>query len=447
MSEHAKFSYRHSDELRADAEAKGLRLPWSDDLAPLHGEVKVGGKAAPSRFAVLPVEGRDANPDGSPSDLTFRRYRRYGAGGSGLVHFEAVAFAQRSRSSDRQLLLTPDNAHTFRRLLEETKKAARVAIGREPLCYIQLQDSGRYTHAGGTGPRLVQPVPEFDALARVPAGTPMVSDDDLARTCEEYVAASALARDLGFDGVDVKACHRYLTSDLLGARNRPGRYGGSYENRVRLVLDMVDGVRRAVPDPGFQIISRLNLYDAIAWPFGWGVAEREGDPAPDLAEPLRLLGQLRDRGLVFIATTCGTPYGRAWINRPFDRSMPGARQAPEHPLEGVCRGIAITAEAQRAYPDLPMAGFGYSWLRQFIPNVAAGIVRDGGAAFVGLGRELLAYPDMPLDILRKGAADSRKVCVTCSYCSEVMARGGIAGCYVRDQEGYGEIFKAYQAGK
>ncbi len=446
MSEHAKFAYRHGDELRADAEAKRLRLPWSDDLSPLHGSVNVGGLAAPTRFAALPVEGRDANPDGSPTDLTFRRYARYAAGGSGLIHFEAFSYTRQNRASDRQLLLNRETAPAVRKLLEATKEAARKAVGHTPLCYIQIQDSGRYAHASGATPRLVQPVPELDASFKVPPETPILTDAELEKSGEEFVAAAVLAYEMGFDGVDVKACHRYLASDLLGARQRGGRYGGSYANRVRLVLDMVDGVRRAVPSPAFQILSRLNLYDAIAWPFGWGVAERDGPPSPDLSEPKRLLGQLRDRGVVFIATSCGTPYGLAWVNRPFDRALPWAAPAPEHPLEGVCRGIAITAEAQQAYPDLPMAGFGYSWLREFIPQVAAGVVKEGGAAFVGLGRELLAYPDMPLDILRKGEVDRSRVCVTCSYCSEVMAKGGIAGCYVRDSEGYGELFKAYRAG-
>lgn len=447
MAEHAVFSYRHGDELRDAARKLGLRLPWSDDLSCLRGEVAVGGKTAPTRFAVLPVEGRDANPDGSPGELTFRRYRRYAEGGSGLIHFEAVALGPSTRASDRQLMLTPATAGALGKLLEETKKAARDAHGHTPLCYIQLQDSGRYAHASGAEAHLVQPFPEFDARAGVPKGAHILTDAELDGIRLQFVEAAKVCRDLGFDGVDVKACHRYLTSDLLGARERPGLYGGAYENRTRLLLDMADGVRRAVPEQDFQIISRLNLYDAIAWPNGWGVAERPGAPEPDLTEPKRLLAQLRERGLVYIATSCGTPYGRAWINRPYDRSMPGASPAPEHPLEGVCRGIALTAEAQAACPDIPMAGFGYSWLRQFIPQVAAGIIKEGGAAFVGLGRELLAYPDMPADVLEKGAANASKVCVTCSYCSEVMAAGGIAGCYIRDREGYGTFFDTYRAQK
>lgn len=446
MSRHKKFDYRNPEALRSDAEALCVHLPWSDDLSSLHGPVKVGDKLAPTRFAVLPVEGRDANPDGSPGELTFRRYRRYAEGGSGLIHFEAVSYMQENRASDRQLLLTSETAPSLKKLLDETRKAGKNAFGHTPLCYIQLQDSGRYSHATGATPRLVQPVPEFDGRARVPEGTPMLTDAQLEDTCERYIQSAVKAYELGFDGVDVKACHRYLASDLLGARQREGKYGGSYENRVRLIIDMINGVRRAVPDKSFQIISRLNLFDDIMWPLGWGVAEKDGPVVPDLTEPLRLLRQLRDLGVAYISTSCGTPYGRAWINRPYDRSMPGAAPAPEHPLEGVCRGIAITAEAQKAYPDLPMAGFGYSWLRQYIPQVAAGIVAEGAAAFVGLGRELLAYPDMPKDILQKGNVNRRKVCVTCSYCSEVMAAGGYAGCYIRDRKAYGEIFDAYRSG-
>jgi 2,4-dienoyl-CoA reductase-like NADH-dependent reductase (Old Yellow Enzyme family) len=446
-SQHKKFQYRDPESLRSEAESLGVRLPWSDDLSPLHGEVRVGDKIAPTRFAVLPVEGRDANQDGSPGERTFRRYRRYAEGGSGLIHFEAIAYTQENRASDRQLLLTPGTAPALKKLLDVTRKAAWDACGHRPLCYLQLQDSGRYSRATGAVPRRVQPVPEFDALAKVPEGTPILTDAELDETRDRFIAASVLARELGFDGVDVKACHRYLASELLGARQREGRYGGSYGNRTRLVLDMAEGVRRAIPDKSFQIISRLNLFDGIAWPYGWGVLEKDGPPVPDPAEPARLLGQLRDLGVVYVATSCGTPYGRAWINRPYDRGMPGAAPPPEHPLEGVCRGIAITAGAQKAYPDLPMAGFGYSWLRRYIPQVAAGVVGEGGAVFVGLGRELLAYPDMPRDILRKGVVDSRKVCVACGYCSEVMAAGGLAGCYIRDSECYGEIFKDYQAGK
>jgi 2,4-dienoyl-CoA reductase-like NADH-dependent reductase (Old Yellow Enzyme family) len=447
VSEGRSFFYRHADEIRRDAESRNLYLPWSEDLSFLRGPVRVGTKIAPSRFAALPVEGRDADTGGAPTEMTFRRYRRCAAGGSGIIHFEAVAFSPQGRASDHQMMLNGSTAPRLKKLLDETKAEAERTTGHTPLCYLQLQESGRYVHAAGMSPRLVVHCKEMDDLARVSGDAPLLTDDALARICDQFVEAAALAYELGFDGVDVKACHRYLTSELLAAHARSGRYGGSYDNRVRMVLDMIDGVRQRVPDENYQIVSRLNLYDAIEWPYGWGVKRDSSPPEPDLEEPLKLLRRMREKGVVYVSATCGTPYGRAWVNRPFERAIPGASPPPEHPLEGVCRGIALTAEAQKAVPEMPMSGFAYSWLREFIPNVAAGVIAEGGAAFVGLGRELLAYPDMPRDILEKGFVDRSKVCVTCSYCSEVMARGGVVGCFVRDREGYGEIFGAYKKGE
>jgi 2,4-dienoyl-CoA reductase-like NADH-dependent reductase (Old Yellow Enzyme family) len=354
-------------------------------------------------------------------------------------------------------MLNRSTAPAIKKLLDETRGEAGRVMGHVPLCYIQLQESGRYSRATGAKPRLAARLPEFDRRAKVPDDTPLLSDGELEEVRDRFVDAAVLAYEIGFDGVDVKACHRYLTSDLLAARARPGRWGGSYENRVRMVLEMLDGVRSKVSDPDFQLISRLNLYDAIEWPHGWGVKEEtakeeslkdeSGAPVPDLTEPLKLLEQMKERGVVYVSTTCGTPYGRAWVNRPFARGAAGAPDMPEHPMKGVCRGIELTAAAQKAVPDIAMSGFGYSWLGEFIPNVASGVIREGGAAFVGLGREMLAYPDMPRDILENGGIDRSKLCVTCSYCSEVMARGGVVGCFIRDGEAYGEIFKAYRAGK
>jgi 2,4-dienoyl-CoA reductase-like NADH-dependent reductase (Old Yellow Enzyme family) len=449
MSDSKNLPCPRGDEIRAEAISMGFHLPWSDDLSFLGGTVKLGAKLAPTRFAVLPVEGRDAALDGTPSERTFRRYRRYAAGGSGLIHFEAVAFSQEGRASDSQLLLTRSTSHAIKKLLDETRNEARQVMGHVPLCYIQLQESGRYAHAAGTKPRIVARFPELDARAGVPEDMLPLSDGELEKTRDQFIDAAVLAYEIGFDGVDVKACHRYLTSDLLAARGRAGWWGGPYENRVRMVLEMLDGTRSRVPDPDFQLISRLNLYDAIAWPHGWGVEQglsvkqEGGIPAPDLTEPLKLLEQMKERGVVYVATTCGTPYGRAWVNRPFDRGAAGAPEAQEPPLKGVCRGIELTAAAQTAGPNIAMSGFGSSWLRECIPYVASGVIREKGATFVGLGREKLAYPDMPRDILRHGGIDRSRLCLTCSYCSEVMASGGAVGCFIRDREGYGELFKSY----
>jgi len=87
-------------------------------------------------------------------------------------------------------------------------------------------------------------------------------------------------------------------------------------------------------------------------------------------------------------------------------------------------------------PDLSVVGTGYSWLRQHFPNVGAGVLGSGGAALVGVGRLALAYPDFARDLMTRGALDARKVCITCSGCSQLMHAGRQAGCVVRDRELY-----------
>ena len=78
----------------------------------------------------------------------------------------------------------------------------------------------------------------------------------------------------------------------------------------------------------------------------------------------------------------------------------------------------------------------FSWLRQFFPNVGAGVLKAGLASFVGIGRLAFAYPDAPRDLMEKGQLDSKKVCTTCSNCTQLMRNHVPSGCTVRDREYY-----------
>src|SRR5207302_788961 len=88
----------------------------------------------------------------------------------------------------------------------------------------------RYVRFGDGGRGIAPPDPLLVGRYKVTADTPLVTDDELKRLPEQYAATAKLAAEVGFDFVDVKQCHRYLLNELLGARNRPGPYGGSYEN-------------------------------------------------------------------------------------------------------------------------------------------------------------------------------------------------------------------------
>jgi len=437
-----RFQLTDLDLLRAELGARGLELPTAEDLSVLAERVAIGPLVTPNRFIVQPMEGFDSSADGTPGELSFRRYRRYAAGGSGLIWFEATAILHEARSNAHQLWLHAGNVDTYARLVEETRRTAREVFGHELVLVIQLTHSGRYSKPGGRPrPIIAHHSPILDPRHNLPPDYPLVSDEDLDRLQDTYVEAARLAAHAGFDAVDVKSCHRYLVSELLASHTREGRYGGSLENRSRLLREVMGRIRQETP--GLLITTRMNVYDAIAYPYGFGVA-RDDYRLPDLAEPITLIGQLRELGIPLLNVTIGNPYYNPHYGRPYDRPVVGAPEPEEHPLEGVVRFVGITRQIQEAFPDLPVVGSGYSWLRHLVPYVAAGVIRSGGATLIGQGRGAFAYPDSVNDVLTTGRMDPAKTCVTCSGCTQIMRDGTMTGCVVRD----GDIYvPQYQLGR
>jgi len=434
-----RFHFRTLDELRAGAARVGVELPASDDVSVLAEPVEIGDLRTPNRFAVQPMEGFDAGADGSPGKLALRRYARYATGGFGLIWFEATAVLRQARSNPHQLWLHKGNAGAYAKLVAATRKAARDEFGHEIVIVIQLTHSGRYSKPEGKPePIIAHHSPVLDPRHDLPPDYPLVTDDYLDRLRDTYVAAARLAAEAGFDGVDVKSCHRYLVSELLASFTREGRYGGSFENRTRLLRESLGAIKESVP--GVFVTTRMNAYDAIDHPYGFGV-DRGDRHIPDLAEPLRLVEALRGIGIPVLNVSIGNPYFNPHYGRPYDFPIAGFSVPDEHPLEGIARFVGITREIQQAHPELPVVGSGYSWLRQFAPNVAAGVIRSGGATFVGMGRGAFAYPDAPRDVLEAGRMDPAKCCVTCSGCTQIMRDGGRTGCVVRDSEIYGPEYR------
>lgn len=111
---------------------------------------------------------------------------------------------------------------------------------------------------------------------------PVVTDEYLDTLPDAFARAAKLAENAGFDGIDIKACHGYLLSELLSAHTREGKYGGSFENRTRLMLDITDAVR-AVLRPETILASRLSVSDMIDYPYGFGVSETV-PASPDFTE-------------------------------------------------------------------------------------------------------------------------------------------------------------------
>lgn len=425
---HEKFHYHSLDEVRQTADALGAFLPMSEDLTPLFQPLTLGGLTAANRIAFQPMEGTDGLENGAPGELTWRRYERFARGGAGLIWFEAVATVPEGRASAHQLMLTPENLDDFKRLVEHIKETGLKENGYAPVIVMQATNSGRYSKPTGVPDPLI-------AYHCPPLEEPLLddsrilSDDTLRRYTDAYEPAARLARQAGFDGVDVKCCHRYLACELLSAYTRPGRYGGCYENRTRFLKEAFAAAKSGIGD-GF-LTSRMNAYDGFAYPYGWGVREG-GGLSVDLTEPLRLIGELRDQfDIPLLNITMGNPYKNPHVNRPYDN---GNYVPPEHPIEGVGRVMQGLSDIQHAYPELPILGSAFSYLRGYAPHLAAGMVGGGHCAMAGFGRMAFANPDFPNQLRRDGQIG--KVCMTCGGCAVLLRAGRCAGCIVHDREVY-----------
>jgi 2,4-dienoyl-CoA reductase (NADPH2) len=440
VRKHATFHLNSLDLLREELAGLELELPVAEDLSILGEPVSLGQKwRTPNRFVALPMEGFDSSADGSPGELSFRRYRRFAQGGTGLLWFEATAILHEARSNPHQLYLHEKNVDVYARLVEATRKAARDAFGHEIIMVMQLTHSGRYCKpSGAPSPMIAHHSAVLDPLHKLDDDYPLVTDEYLDRLQDTYVEASKLAARAGFDGVDIKSCHRYLISELLASHTRDGRYGGSLKNRSRMLREVMGRVADEIPD--FIVTTRMNVYDAIAYPYGFGV-DRSDPETPDLSDPLELIGQLQGSGLPLINATIGNPYFNPHYGRPYDRAVWGGHVPNEHPLAGVARFVGITRQIQEALPQLPVVAGGYTWLRHLMPYVAAGAISSGGATLIGQGRGMFAYPDSARDILTKGRMDPAKTCVTCSGCTQIMRDGTMTGCVVRDSEIYGPQYR------
>ena len=366
----------------------------------------------------------------------------------------------------RQLQIHQGSAAALEAMVQGCRKAARDAEGNDNLVIgLQLTHSGRYAFE--------RPLPVFhdtwlDPLTKDPStgrsldsSTPLLSDDDLQRIEDQYVAAAELAYQIGFQFVDLKQCHRYLLSELLAARRRPGPYGGSLENRTRLLRNVVRRIRESCPALG--IASRFNAYDGIPFraadpggigqpvnprgPFDCSFGTSLEDHArEDLSEPIQLAQWMRDWGVTLLNVSCGNPYANPHFVRPAEFPPVDGYQAPEHPLLGVLRHFRLTAAIQAAVPDVPVIGSGYSWLQDFAMQAAAGNVSAGRAAIAGFGRATLSQPDFARQLRENGRLDRKRICRTFSYCTNLMrSKSGPlgqspTGCPPFDKQVYGPLW-------
>ncbi len=456
MTYHRVAALRTPAAFRHYLAALGITLGFDDEMesgphAPLAQPCRMpDGFVIGNRFAILPMEGWDGTRDGRPSELTFRRWRRFGQSGAKLIWGgEAVAVRPDGRANPNQLLMSERTLSDLAALREALVKAHEERWSSHDLLVgLQLTHSGRFSrpHDDKLEAKILYHHPLLDRRFRIPADLPVLSDDDIVRLIDHVVVAARLAQRAGFAFVDIKHCHGYLGHEFLSAVDRPGRYGGSLENRTRFLREVVAGIRALAP--GLEIGVRLSAFDFV--PFRPG-SDGCGEPEPlnghryryafggdgtgvgvDLSEPYAFLDLMASLGIPLLCVTAGSPYYSPHIQRPALFPPSDGYGPPEDPLVGVARQIGVTARLKRYCPELIVVGSGYSYLQEWLPNVAQHVVRTGQADFVGLGRMALAYPDMIADILSGRPLQRHRICRTFSDCTTAPRHGLVSGCYPLD---------------
>jgi 2,4-dienoyl-CoA reductase-like NADH-dependent reductase (Old Yellow Enzyme family) len=394
-------------------------------------------------------------PDGHPSPLTQRRWGHFGASGAKLIWGgEAAAVRHDGRANPRQLLATPAHESSLAGLLATLRLAHRQAMGEaeDLLVGLQLTHSGRFCRPNShrLEPRIAYHHPLLDGKFGILDDDASVvwTDPQLDELIDAYVASAAVAQRAGFDFVDVKACHGYLLHEFLSAYRRPGRFGGDFEGRTRLLRTIIARIRSEVPT--LMVGVRLSVFDGPPFeadanigrpmdysrliPYEWAFGCSAQDPLQiDLTEPIRLLRLLADDGVAAVNLSCGSPYYNPHLQRPAIFPPSDGYQPPEDPLVGVVRQVQAVRSCKLAVLHLPMVGTGYTYLQEFLPHVAQAVVRAGWVDAIGLGRMMLAYPTLPADLLLDRPWQRKRVCRTFSDCTTAPRRGWVSGCYPLDE--------------
>ncbi len=426
--------------------------------SPMARPIKKGDISLSNSFCIHPMEGWDGTEDGRPSEHTIRRWKHFGLSGASLIWGgEAVAVQPDGRANPNQIMLNEKTLPDFDNLYKTLVDAHQSAMGTtKGLCVgIQLTHSGRYSKPNDKHrmePLIAFRHPILDKRLKITDDSRTLSDSDLRRIIDNYRIAAKLAEKVGFEFVDVKHCHGYLGHELLGGHTRPGEFGGSFENRTRYLREIVAAIRAETklkigvrvsifdmvpfkPDPTKSVPGKLGpgIPEEFPLPYVYGFGQNKNNPLEiDLTEPIQFLELLRKLDIRLVNLTAASPYYNPHLSRPAFYPPSDGYQPPEEPLIGVLRHLKVGRDLKQKFQDLILVGTGYTYLQDYLPHVAQACVREGWIDSVGLGRMVLSYPQLPLDMIAGKPLQLKKICRTFSDCTTAPRNGLISGCYPLD---------------
>jgi 2,4-dienoyl-CoA reductase-like NADH-dependent reductase (Old Yellow Enzyme family) len=464
-------SLKTVDEFRRHCTTLGIEIPCDDavivgaesPLAQPVDDISINGKRIGNRYAIQPMEGWDGTSSGGISDDMLRRWTRFGESGAKLIYGgEAMAVRPDGRANPNQLIISRENQAGIAKLREALIKSHRSIYGSTDDLVIgfQLTHSGRFCRPSDKKrlePRIAFRHPILDRKFGITDDTAVLSDSEVQALIQNYIEAAAIAAEIGADFVDIKHCHGYLLHEFLGAHTRSGNYGGSFENRTRILREIVSGIRQT--GNKIDIGVRLSAFDFVPFrpdpalsqpgklgpgipepfelclPYRYAFGVDFNNPVEyDLTETVAFLGLCAELGVKIVNLSAGSPYYNPHIQRPAAYPPSDGYQPAHDPLIDVARQIRVVKELRaRASKNLVMIGTAYSYLQEYLPHVAQAVLRQRWTDMIGLGRVSLSYPAILSDATQKGAIEKKYICRTFSDCTTAPRNGLISGCYPLDK--------------
>ncbi|MCW5551760.1 MAG: NADH:flavin oxidoreductase [Verrucomicrobiae bacterium] len=473
-------SLKTVEDFRAHVASLGIALPCEDAIVPGSASplvqpveaVTINGKRIGNRWAIHPMEGWDGTVTGGVTDDVRRRWQRFGESGAKLIYGgEAMAVRPDGRANPNQLIIIEENKGDLASLREDLVKVHRERYGTadDLLIGFQLTHSGRFckpTDKKRLEPRVAFRHPILDRKFNVTSDDQVFSDGEIEELIQCYIRAAKIAWDVGADFVDIKHCHGYLLHEFLGAHTRPGKFGGSFENRTRILREIIAGIRAS--GNRIELGVRLSAFDFIPFkpdpsrsqpgklgpgipedfsrclPYRYGFGVNPGNPVePELTEPIEFVRLCAELGVKIVNLSAGSPYYNPHIQRPAAYPPSDGYQPPEDPLAGVARQINAVRQikahlTKHQTPNTKhqtpvLVGTAYSYLQEYLPHVAQYVIRNGWTDMIGIGRMVLSYPEILADAVAKGSLTTKSICRTFSDCTTAPRNGMISGCYPLDK--------------
>ena len=444
----------------------GLTIPCACELgtgenSPLRTPIARGPLRIGNRIAVQPMEGWDGTADGNPSEHTIQRWKKFGRSGAKLIWGgEAVAVSHEGRANPNQLVIAEHTkkglAGLRKVLIEEHRRTTGSDEGL--LIGLQLTHSGRYCRPNRHDkpePRILYHHPILDRKLGLTSDYPVLTDGEIEGILERFHDAAKIVEELGFDFVDIKHCHGYLGHEFLSAHTREGKFGGTLDNRTRFLREIVHATRMIAPRLAIGV--RLSAFDTVGYrpdpaqssngelgpgipeahdhliPYRWGFGLDPLHPTQiDLRETIEFLTLLGDLRISLVNITAGSPYYNPHIQRPALYPPSDGYQPAEDPLISVARQMNVTRQLKGRFPNLIFVGTAYSYLQDFLPNVAQAAVGEGWVDVVGMGRMILTYPELLRDASEGKHVEHKRICRTFSDCTTAPRKGLPSGCYPLD---------------